>query len=142
VVKVKAIGFNEKEGVLDGSTMAGIAQVGKVGRSSGYGFARRGSGAYGEGVGFGGIYQKRVTGYNQYGRNPARPRRTYYVRMRSYRPTNPQTELQQAHRAKMTAAVVAWQELTLDEKAVYNERGKRVNKVGRNLFISWHIKNN
>lgn len=142
VVKVKAIGNGGVEGVLDGTTMAGIAQVGKIGRGSGYGFARRGNAAYGEGVGFGGIYQKRVTGYNQYGRNPARPRRTYYVRMRNYRTPNPQTVPQQANRAKMAAAVAGWQALTAEEKQYYNERGKKANKVGRNLYIGWYIKNN
>lgn len=141
MVKVTAIGTKGKDGVLNGETMAGIRQTGKIGTGSGYGFARLGVGQFGDSNGFTGIYQKRVTGYNQHGRIANKPRRTYYVRMRSYRPTNPRTVLQQAHRAKMAAAVIGWRELTDEAKAYYNERGKRANKIGRNLYISWYLKN-
>lgn len=141
MVKVKPI-VKDENGELDTlQSMLALQARGKTGPGSGYGFARRGHSRYGTNNPFGGIYQKRVTGYNQYGRNPNRPRRAYYVRMRYYRTPNPRTELQQANRAKMADAVAAWAALTDAEKSYYNERGKRANKVGRNLFISWYLKN-
>lgn len=141
MVKVKPI-VKDENGELDTlQSMLALQARGKTGPGGGFGFVRFGHSHFGATNHAGGILQKRVTGYNQYGRNPARPRRAYYVRMRPYRPTNPQTPLQQANRAKMADAVSAWNGLTPVEKLGYNERGKRANKIGRNLFISWYLKN-
>ncbi len=57
------------------------------------------------------------------------------VRMRFYTPYNPQTELQQANRNKMTLAVAAWQVLTSEERAVYNKRAIGKHFSGYNLFL-------
>lgn len=140
MAKVKPIGFGGVAGVLNGETMAGITQRKKTGRSSGLGSMRVGFSYLGDFRFFQGVYQKRVTGYNHKGRIVGRPRRSYYVRMRSYRPTNPRTELQQANRQKMTDACEAWKNLTVVDKSDYNKRGKRQNRIGRMIFISEYLK--
>lgn len=142
MVKVKPISKLPNGEIDLHESMLSLRANNKAGAGSGLGFARFGSGRYGATNRTGGIYQKRVTGYNQYGRSATRPRRAYYVKMRTYRPTNPQTPLQQANRAKLAAANIAWQELDPVEKSRYNDLGKRKNKIGRNLFISWYMKNN
>ena len=57
-------------------------------------------------------------------------------------PTNKQTEPQQTNRAKMAAAVLAWQNLTDEQKRVYNERVERLNMSGYNLFIRDYLSSN
>ena len=52
-----------------------------------------------------------------------------------YTPTNPQTEAQQANRQKYADAIVAWQALTLEQKAVYNKKAVGLHMSGYNLFI-------
>lgn len=138
--KVKPIGFGGVAAIMNGEVMGGITQTKKTGRSSGLGCMRLGFSYIGDRRFFQGIYQKRVTGYNQTGRIAGRPRRTYYVRLRSYRPTNPQTPLQQANRQKMTDACEAWKSLTAVDKSVYNERGQRLNRIPRMIFISEYLK--
>lgn len=56
-----------------------------------------------------------------------------------YVPTNPQTVPQQANRQKMTNGVAAWQALTDEQKAVYNENAKGKNLSGYNLFLSEYL---
>lgn len=48
---------------------------------------------------------------------------------------NPRTEAQQENRAKMTAAVEAWQALTDEQKEPYRTRASRRNFSGYNLFL-------
>jgi hypothetical protein len=52
-----------------------------------------------------------------------------------YVPYNPQTPLQQANRAKLADAVLAWQCLTSEEKSAYNKRARGRHMSGYNLFI-------
>lgn len=139
MVKLKPINGANREDILNGTASPAIEIRGKLGRGSGYGFSRRGSGIYGESGGPGGIYQRRVTGYNQHGRIPGRPRRQYFVRMRSYTPTNPRTELQQAGRTKFQTAVEIWQGMTEEERAPWKARAVRKSRRGRNLFISEYM---
>jgi len=140
MVRVKPIGFGGVAGVLNGTTMAGLTQTKKTGRSAGLGAMRVGFSFLGDNRYFQGVYQKRVTGYNNTGRIDHLPRKSYYVRMRSYRPTNPRTPLQQANRQKLLDANQAWKDLTPVDKSVYNERGKRQNRIGRMIFISQFMK--
>lgn len=114
---------------------------GRMGFSPGLGANTLGRARYGEYQPHAGIYQKRVTGYNQTGRIPGRARRAYYVRTRYYAPTNPRTVKQQAHRQKFADAVAAWQLLTPAEKHVYNQQAKRPGQHGYSRFISWYLKN-
>lgn len=126
-------------GILNGTTAPGMEISGKLGRGAGFGFARRGNGLYGETARVGGIYQRRVTGYNQTGRLPTRERRQYFVRMRTYRPTNPQTVPQQANRGTFADAVAAWQGMTESEREPYKRRAVRKGRRGRNLFIQEYM---
>lgn len=135
MVKLKTLDKATTEDILNGKATPAIAIAGNLGRGSGYGFARRGDGVYGECEGVGGIYQRRWTGYNQHGYIPGKKKRAYYVRMRFYRPSNPRTELQQAGRMKFQQAVAAWQEMSDAQRAPYKARAVRKGRRGRNLFI-------
>ena len=57
------------------------------------------------------------------------------IRMKFYEPFNPQTIPQQANRGKFAAAVLAWQNLTQEQKAVYNSRAVGKHMSGYNIFI-------
>lgn len=58
-----------------------------------------------------------------------------------YMTSNPQTEIQQENRYKFAEAVLAWQDLTEQEKTVYNELSTGTNKSGYNIFISRYMDN-
>jgi len=76
-----------------------------------------------------GIYRTdNVTGETKNYREP------YYITK------NPRTDLQQTNRAKMAAAVLAYQGLTLEERVLYYKRaiGKRLS--GYNLFLREYLK--
>lgn len=118
-----------------------FAITGRLGFSAGLGFYACGATRCGETQSHTGIYQKRVTGYNNRGRHAHLPRRAYYVRMRTYAPTNPRTPVQQANRQKMADAVAAWQSLTDVEKTVYTQQVKRPGTDGYRIFLSWYLKN-
>lgn len=55
-------------------------------------------------------------------------------------PSNPQTEIQQANRAKFATALLAWQALTLEEKRGYNESAAKENRRGYDVFMSQWLK--
>lgn len=54
--------------------------------------------------------------------------------------TNPQTELQQAHRAKMRSAVAHWQSLTNEQKKAWDKKARGRPLSGFNLHNSKWIK--
>lgn len=141
MVKAKAIVLDNNGKVMYDRSMLALSARGKIGRGGGFGVARFSYALYGGSAAGGRVYRRAVSGYNRYGKSATKRRRTHYVGMKYYRPTNPQTPAQQEQRAKMTAAVAEWNVLTAVEKSRYNERGKRANKIGRNLFISWYLKN-
>lgn len=142
MVKVGAI-VKDAAGNIDYErSMFALSARGKSGRGSGLGFARFGNARFADNRANGGIFRKKYTGYNQYGYSPKRKRKIIYQRMRYYTTPNPRTMEQQANRSKFAEAVEAWALLTPVEKSYYNERGKRKNKVGRNMFISWYMKQN
>lgn len=140
MVKVLPIGQKGVEGILNGETMAGIRQTGSIRRGDGFGFIRLGHSTFGTIAHVGGVYQKRVTGYNNTGRKAHLPRKAYYVRMRYYRPTNPNTPAQQAGRSKFADAVAGWAALTAAEKEEYNKRAHKLSRRGRNLYISEYMR--
>lgn len=139
-MKVKPIGFGGEAALLSGDAMAGLEVRGAMDYSNGFGFAVMGKSRLGDSRMMGGVYQKRVTGYNNTGRIAGRPRRVYFVKMRSYAPTNPQTVAQQANRAKFADARAEWAGLTAVEKSVYNRRANRMGRVGWRLFMSEYLK--
>lgn len=112
----------------------------KLGAGAGYGFADLGKSEYGDNRWWAGTYQKRVTGYNRYGRNPKRKRKTYTVRMGDCTPGNPRTYLQQLGRRKMRLVQLWWQDLTIEQKTNYNKRGTGTPRNGYNIFTSEQLK--
>lgn len=57
------------------------------------------------------------------------------------KPTNPQTNDQQYQRNKLTMAIVAWQNLSAEEKDVWKTKAlKDPWRTGHNLFISQYLK--
>ena len=140
MVKVLPVGQKGVEGIINGETMAGIRQTGSIRRGDGFGFIRLGHSTFGAIAHVGGVYQKRVTGYNNTGRKAHLPRKAYYVRMRYYRPTNPNTPAQQAGRSKFADAVAGWTALTAAEKEEYNKRAHKLSRRGRNLYISEYMR--
>ena len=103
----------------------------KLGRSSEYGQRIYGSHEYGEYNKLYGIYQLRRDKGKQ-----------IVVQQRFYIPTNPQTESQQENRQKFAVGVLSWQELTDDQKDVYNERAKYKPYSGYNLFLTEYLLSN
>jgi hypothetical protein len=101
----------------------------------------------------GGIYGTTSYGRGVFGYGDAVPESIYHgiyqmrkckegiipVQMKFYRPTNPQTVPQQANRSKMQIAVSAWQELTNEQKEVYNKNAIGQKLTGYNLFIKNHL---
>ena len=100
----------------------GVLVRGKVGFPPLYGEREYGACVYGEDEDIYGIYQVRTRWGGQ-----------VQVKMKFYTPANPQTEPQQANRAKFTDAVSAWQALTDNQKASYNEEAKYLPLSGFNL---------
>jgi hypothetical protein len=62
------------------------------------------------------------------------------VKMKFYAPYNPNSEAQQYWRNKLREAVRAWQNLTSEQKKLYNIRGSKRGRRGYNLFISEYLK--
>lgn len=54
--------------------------------------------------------------------------------------SNPQTPVQQTNRAKMTLAVIAWQDLKEEEKKEWNRRAWGRHMSGFNLHNSYHLR--
>lgn len=139
-MKVKPLGFGGEQALLDGLAMPGLAVRGRLSYSNGFGFAVFGASRLGDSRFSGGIYQKRVKGYNQYTGPASGDQETYYVKMRSYAPTNPQTVPQQANRTKFANGMSEWGSLTNEEKSVYNKKANKRGTIGRALFMSEYMK--
>ncbi|HPS57879.1 MAG TPA: hypothetical protein PK514_07210 [Spirochaetota bacterium] len=75
----------------------------------------------------------RIVHYNRYGMQ--------YCRIHVI-PSNPRTECQQAVRATFADAVRSWQQLSPDEKSVYNRKARYKPVKGYNLYISQFMKAN
>lgn len=142
MVKVLPIGQKGVEGIINGETMAGIRQTGSIRRGDGLGFMRFGHSAFGANAFAGGVYQKRNTGYNNTGYKQHLKKKTYYVRMRYYRPTNPNTIVQQARRTLFAEAMASWQSLDPVQKQYWKTKASRQSRRGVNLYISQYMKYN
>jgi len=136
---VKPLGATKNNtGIRDGQ-MLSLGMRKKFGNSNGFGFTIFGSTEYGDSHPLRGIYQGRLTGYNQMGRSAWRPRKRYFVAMRDYAPTNPRTVLQVARRTVFTDGTVLWNDLTTSEKQDYNQYAKGQAFSGYNLFMSMYL---
>jgi len=122
----------------DGQILA-LSMIGKFGHGHGFGFIAFGKCRMGDKRPGQGIYRRKKLGFNQFTGPPASNAGHELLIVRHYAPTNPQTEPQQANRAKMTLGVAAWQGLTTLEKQVYNRRGSKVKLNGYNLFLREYL---
>lgn len=102
---------------------------GKLGFCAAAGFARCGYSRAGAPKEYGGIYQKRATSKGK-----------QVSRTRYYRPTNPQTEAQQAWRAKMAEMWGVYNSLTPEEKLALSKKARRYKLSGPQLFASRYLK--
>ena len=93
-----------------------------------YGASAYGKTRYESNDGFPGIYQQRKCKEGK-----------LTILMKFYEPTNPQTVIQQANRTKLANGVIAWQSLTDNQKAIYNNRAKGKPLTGYNLFIKEYM---
>ena len=73
-----------------------------------------------------------------YRRDP-RSGRNKIIRNRYYKTRNPRTISQQANRQKYANGVIAWQNLTTEEKAVYNTKCRKKGLSGYNLFLKQYL---
>lgn len=130
------------EGIFDGRSMAGLQEKGSIRRGDGFATIRFGHSAFGAVAHVGGVYQKRRA--NKRGRDGTKykPGDSFYVKMRYYRPTNPNTPAQQAGRTKFAEAIAGWQALSPVDKQNYNSKAKRHSRNGYSLYISEYMRYN
>lgn len=121
-------------GIPRGSTLA-LSMRGKLGAGTEYGFTDLGKGFYTEADPLAGTYQKRVDGYNQYSRKPAKHRKSYPVLMRDCTPNNPRTPAQQAGRMRFKLAMQMWRALTQSERDEWNEKAAKYSRYGVHLYL-------
>lgn len=63
------------------------------------------------------------------------------IKMKFYKPTNPRTPPQQAHRQKFADAMQQWRDLTPEMRAWYNQEANEMKMHGVNLFIRNYLLN-
>jgi hypothetical protein len=107
---------------------------GKLGLPNHYGHSIFGKSVYGLDMPLAGVYQMRRKYATNNDKDFVVKGGNMIVRMRFYRPTNPNSAGQQAMRNKLRDAVNAWVALTAGEKSVYNQSGKRRNQRGYDIF--------
>lgn len=127
--------------VVDGKSMLALGIRGRVGRPSGFGASTIGWTWFGNPFFYGGVYQRRVSGYNNLGRHDYLPRKTYWVRMKHSHPNNPRTVEQQAWRSKFTEAMDSWKNLTSEEKQVIIKKATRAGRRPHNYYVSEYLRN-
>lgn len=107
------------------SKLASVDVRGEFGFSCGFGKGKWNLGRWGFYSPYAGIFSGKVT---KKGRGLSQ--------MIFYRPSNPQTPIQQAWRAKFTAGKAAWDALTPDEKLALSKEAQGRGMTGYNLFQS------
>lgn len=107
----------------------------RIGRPVGCGWAMCGWSHCGEYSDFAGVYQMR---YSDKGRHIGQPRRghKYICFMRPCWKAYEYTDDQKIQTDKFKAAMSAWQGLTDEQKAYYNEIADRKGRRGYNYFLS------
>jgi hypothetical protein len=111
--------------VINPATLAVCASVaGKLGRSNGFGGVRFGFSFFGDTCREAGIYRRQPSKKGQ-----------VVILQKSYRPTYRNTFPQQTNREKFANAVLAWQNLTTEERLVYNQMKYPVRLSGYHRFM-------
>ncbi len=114
-----------------GETIIGHKIRKKLGQTSVYGCHQYGRFYYGEDDDHYGVYLVRRGVAGQ-----------LIIKRRFAFGTNPQTVPQQANRQVYADGVVAWQNLTDEQKSVYNDNAKRKGFSGYNLFLREYLLSN
>ena len=65
-----------------------------------------------------------------------------FVKQKFYIPSNPRSVPQQAWRATFAAGMIAWGNLTTEQKKVYNGRANKLGIFGFNLFMKEYLNSN
>jgi len=100
--------------------------------------------------GYGGGFGKLVFSYNRFGFNcpyngiysrKKTPKGHVVSLMKFYRPTNPQTVLQQTWRSVFSQGLLEWRSLDEGTKAHYKRLGRAQNMGGFNLFQRYWLNN-
>lgn len=102
---------------------------GKLGRPNELGCVWCGWSECGEYNPLAGYYQKRKNARSQ-----------YFVRMRHFITSNPQTPAQQANRSKFSLAVAAWQSKTDEEKRYWRGLKRPRGMSGYNRFLREYMR--
>lgn len=113
--------------IVDGAQIIDIR--GKLGRGGGFGRVTFSYNFFGFYSKYSGIYSKKY----YYG-DP------YISKMKFYRPTNPQTEAQQAWRDVFADGKIAWDSLDPETKEQYRLKGQKRKMTGYNFFQSEYLK--
>lgn len=116
-----------------------LVQRGKIGNYSEFGKVYYGHAQYGVSFENAGIYQMRtllvgerkIDGPRKYHKGP--------IIMKFYQPTGEPHAGQIAQRAKLEPAIVAYRELTAEQKEVYYQRAVGRKFSGYNLFLSEYM---
>lgn len=115
--------------------MKSIRQMGKVGEPAKYGRSVYAIAMYGLSFAEAGIYQMRTIKMGE----PTVCTKYHYkkrpIRMKFYGSSGVETEGQAAQRAKLAAAVAAYQALTPAERLVYHTNAVGLRMSGYNLFL-------
>lgn len=127
---------NRTRGEIDHRDMFSLEYRGSIGRGTGFGKLRFSKANFGDTRRIAGTYQRRRTSNRRDRYHPTDNPEYPVIAMRSYRPTYTNTELQAENRAKLAAAVAYWQNLTDEEKSIYNERGSKRQMSGYNVAVS------
>lgn len=120
-------------------SMLALGMRKRLGAGSEYGFNDLGRSHYQAAVPMQGTYQRRVSGYNQYGKSTKKKPRTYFVQMRDCTPSNPRTVPQQANRNKFKDGMAAWSALTQPQKDEYNKKAVKQGRYGVHLFMKEYM---
>lgn len=137
---VEPFGGTSWDDIEQGRGIPGIEMRGSIGTPGGFGFMVFGWTEFGQIYGFGGVYQRRVSGYNNLGYSEGLPRRTYFVLMRHSHPSNPQTATQQSWRGNFAEAMQAWHDLTEEERSEIIRKARRANRRPHNFFVSDYLR--
>lgn len=141
-MRVRPIGTSGVDGFKNGEQMAGLMQRRRLGHGEGFGMLTFGTAVMGGDRFISGIYQRRTFNAQNALHNPSLLGKHYYVAMRDYAPPYSRTPAQDTYRTKMADAMLAYQNLTTEEKAEYTARAHRQGRRPHNLFVSEFIKNN
>lgn len=110
-------------------------QMGKIGGYAEFGRVWYGHGQYGHSFEEAGIYQMRMCKIGSVTVGTQYHYEQMPIRMKFYQPTGEPHAGQIAQRQKMRDAVLAWQSLTDEEKAVYHTKAVSKRMSGYNLFL-------